>query len=117
MNKITHLLIVILFVSLLSACSGNDGAIPVTGGRPGLQLTVESPDGESAFRQGEKAVTYNYVVTNTGPQPLSGPVIVEDAPRQVSCPQLNTVGNLDDKLDFNESITCTAFYTPSDSER
>src|SRR5215207_2052949 len=117
MNKITHLLLVILFVSLLSACSSDDEAIPVTGDQSDLQLTVQSPDGESTFRQGEKAITYNYVVTNTGPQSLSGPVIVEDAPRQVSCPQLNTVGNLDDKLDFNESITCTAFYTPGESER
>src|SRR5829696_8561545 len=117
MNKITHLLIVILFMSMLSACGGDDGAIPVTGDQSDLQLTVQSSDGESAFRQGEKAITYSYVVTNTGPQSLNGPVIVEDAPRQVSCPQLNTVGNLDDKLDFNESITCTAFYTPGESER
>jgi hypothetical protein len=62
-------------------------------------------------------ITYNYVITNTGPQSLRGPVIVEDAPRQVSCPPLNTVGDLDNDLDFNESVTCTALYTPGEADR
>jgi hypothetical protein len=117
MNRITRLTIVSLLAALLAACSGNDPGIPVTGQESDLQLEVESPDGESAFRQGDQAITYNYVVTNTGPQRLSGPVIVNDTPRQVFCPQLSTVGNLDDYLDFNESITCTAAYTPSESDR
>src|SRR5215213_4866094 len=117
MNRATPLLLVFLLVSLLAACGGAEPSIPVTGQRSDLQLEVESPNGESAFPQGDQAITYNYVVSNTGPQALPGPVIVNDAPRQVSCPQLNTVGNLDDKLDFNESVTCTAFYTPSESDR
>ncbi|HSL29251.1 MAG TPA: hypothetical protein VK900_08645 [Anaerolineales bacterium] len=116
MNRITHLTIVLLFASLLAACSGAGSSIPVTGEQSDLQLTIESPDGESAFQQGE-AITYNYVLTNTGSQSLSGPVIVDDTPRQVACPQLDTVGNQDDSLDFNESITCTAYYTPSEEDR
>jgi hypothetical protein len=117
MNRITPLTIVFVLISLLAACSGSDSTIPVTGELPGLQLEVQSPNGESAFGQADQAITYNYVVTNTGPQPLSGPVLVEDAPRQVFCPQLSTVGNLDNSLDFNESVTCTALYTPSESDR
>src|SRR5215208_5981007 len=117
MNRITYLIIVILFVSLLSACSEADSAIPVTGEKSDLHLTVESPNGESAFRQGEKAITYNYIVTNTGTLRLSGPVLVDDPPRQVACPPLSTVGNLDSYLDQNESVTCTSYYTPTGSDR
>ena len=116
MNRITHITIVVLLIGMLTACSQAKPSVPVTGEQSTLQLSVESPDGESAFRQGE-AITYNYVVTNAGSQSLSGPVIVNDPPRQVSCPPLNTVGNLDDKLDFNESVTCTASYTPGEADR
>ena len=118
MNRITPLTFVFLLASLLAACSGNEPSIPVTGGeQSALQLEVGAPNGESALRQAGQAITYNYVVTNTEPQSLNGPVIVNDVPRQVFCPQLNTVGNLDSSLDFNESLTCTALYTPSESDR
>src|SRR5215208_6563347 len=117
MNRSTLVSFVFLFACLLAACGEADPGIPVTGQESALQLTIESPDGEQAFQQGDQPISYNYVVTNTGPQSLRGPVIVEDAPRQVSCPQLNTVGDQDSDLDFNESITCTAIYSPSDSDR
>lgn len=117
MNRTTPLLIVLLLACLLAACGEAEPGIPVTGQESDLQLEVGSPNGERAFPQGDQAITYNYVVTNTGSQSLRGPVIVNDAPRQVSCPQLNTVGDLDNELDFNESVTCTAFYTPSESDR
>ena len=120
MNRFTPLSIVFLLACLLAACGESDPSnpsIPVTGERSDLQLTVESPDGEQTLQQGDQPITFHYVVTNTGPQSLGGPVSVEDPPRQVSCPQLNTVGNLDSDLDFNESITCTAFYTPAESDR
>ncbi|HEY3475237.1 MAG TPA: hypothetical protein VGK56_11550 [Anaerolineales bacterium] len=117
MNRITPHVLVFLFASLLAACSRADSSVPVTGQESDLRLEIESPNGESAFRQGDQAITYNYVVTNTGPQSLSGPVIVQDDPRVVVCPQLNIIGNLDSNLDFNESVTCTANYTPSEQER
>jgi hypothetical protein len=106
-----------LFASLLAACGGADSSVPVTGQDTGLRLEIDSPNGESAFQQGDQAITYNYVVTNTGAQSLSGPVIVEDAPRMVICPQLNSIGNFDNQLDFNESVTCTASYTPGEQDR
>jgi hypothetical protein len=117
MNRTTPLLFVFLLACLLAACGEAEVGIPVTGQRSDLQLEVQAPDGEAAFRQGNGTITYNYVVTNTGPQSLRGPVIVEDAPRQVSCPPLNTVGDLDNELGFNESVTCTALYTPDEAER
>ena len=42
---------------------------------------------------------------------LAGPVTVSDNKAAVSCPDVNTVGNLDGYLDPGESITCGASYT------
>jgi LysM repeat protein len=41
---------------------------------------------------------------------------VTDTPRQVSCPEINTIGNQDNYLDPNETITCTASYNVTDTD-
>ena len=50
-------------------------------------------------------------MTNTGNVSLAGPVTVADDKATVTCPTVNTVGNLDGDLDPGEAITCTASYT------
>jgi LysM repeat protein len=42
---------------------------------------------------------------------IPGPVIVTDDKVLVSCPEVTTVGNLDNNLDPNEAVTCTGAYT------
>jgi hypothetical protein len=39
-----------------------------------------------------------------------GPVTVTDDKATVTCPAVNTVGDLDDFLDPGESLTCSAVY-------
>jgi uncharacterized repeat protein (TIGR01451 family) len=56
------------------------------------------------------AISYSYLVTNTGNVRLAGPVTVADDKASVSCPAVGTVGNLDSFLDPGEAITCTASY-------
>jgi len=58
-----------------------------------------------------QTISYSYLVTNTGNVSLAGPVTVTDNKATVTCPNVNTVGNLDGNLDPGESITCTATYT------
>src|SRR5207249_7674367 len=59
-----------------------------------------------------QVVTYNYLVTNTGGSSLAGPVtITDDKIGSLSCPNVNTVGNLNAFLDPGESITCHGSYT------
>jgi uncharacterized repeat protein (TIGR01451 family) len=41
---------------------------------------------------------------------------VNDQPRQPACPGLNTVGNQDNYLDQNETVTCLAAYTVTESD-
>jgi hypothetical protein len=51
------------------------------------------------------------VVTNNGNTPLAGPVTIADNKvTGIVCPNVNTLGNLDNNLDLNESITCTGTY-------
>jgi hypothetical protein len=55
-------------------------------------------------------ISYEYQVTNTGNVSLAGPVSVDDDKTPVDCPEIATVGNLDDMLNPGESVTCTAGY-------
>jgi hypothetical protein len=100
----------------LSACnlfaSGNREAVQSSV----LTLTVQTQNNVTTFSQAGEIINYEYVITNTGATPLAGPVIVTDDPRQVNCPQLNTIGNLDDYLDQNETVTCTAAYMITDTD-
>lgn len=100
----------------LSACnlfaSGNQGALPSSV----LTLTVQTQNNVTTFTQAGEIINYEYVLTNTGATPLEGPVTVQDSPREVACPPLTTIGNQDDYLDQNETITCTAAYMITDSD-
>jgi uncharacterized repeat protein (TIGR01451 family) len=112
MEKIFRTSLFLFILLVLSAC--NLGGAPnttVTGDTPVLRLTVQTRDGASTFSATGEVINYNYVITNTGTTPLAGPVIVTDAPRGPSCPDVATIGNLDTYLDLNETITCTSTHT------
>ena len=54
---------------------------------------------------------YSFKVTNSGFAALTGPVwVVDDKIGTVSCPDLTTVGDLDEYFDVGEQVTCTATY-------
>jgi uncharacterized repeat protein (TIGR01451 family) len=93
----------------LSACSFPFN--PVVPDASVLRLTVQAQNATGPFNTVGQVINYNYVVTNTGNSRLAGPVIITDAQRQITCPEVNTVGNLDAYLDLNESITCTGTYS------
>lgn len=81
-----------------------------------LRLTVQTQNNVTTFNQAGEIINFQYVITNTGTPPLAGPILVTDAPRQVACPGLNTVGNQDNYLDQNETITCMAAHTVTESD-
>jgi uncharacterized repeat protein (TIGR01451 family) len=100
---------------VLSACN-LFGPPSVIGTTPVVRLVVQTQNGATTFSQAGEVINYNYAITNTGSTPLAGPAIVSDLPRQVACPDMNTVGNKDNYLDLNETITCTSSYTISQSD-
>lgn len=117
MNKIIRNFFSSILMLVLAACSfpGGQGVI-ATGTIPVVRLIVQTQNSVTTFSRVGEVVNYNYVITNTGTTPLAGPVIVTDGTKQVSCPAINTVGNGDNNLDFNETITCTYAYTITDAD-
>jgi len=79
-------------------------------------LTVQTQNNVTTFSQANETINFQYVVKNTGTPPLVVPVTVTDPPRQPACPALTAVGNLDNYLDKDESVTCLADYTVSQSD-
>jgi len=55
-------------------------------------------------------ISHEYQDTNTGNVSLANPVSVDDDKTTVVCPEIATVGNLDDMLNPGESVTCTPEY-------
>jgi uncharacterized repeat protein (TIGR01451 family) len=75
------------------------------------ELTLDKTVAETSFNLSGDTLNYSYLVTNSGYAPLLGPVTVTDDKATVTCPAVNTVGDLDDWLDPGESVTCSATYT------
>ena len=116
MNKIIRNSLSSIIVLVLSACNLFGPQTTIIGNNPVLKLTVQTQNGSTTFSQAGEMITYNYVITNTGATPLAGPVLVVDGSKLVTCPALNTVGNKDNYLDTNETITCSAPYTISQAD-
>ncbi len=67
---------------------------------------------ETTFLTVGDLLHYSFEVTNNGSAPLPGPVTVaDDKANDESCPDVKTVGDLDDYLDPGETLICTATYT------
>jgi LysM repeat protein len=111
----------IIVALLLSACNLYNNT-PTVNGQPVLQETPQPTpvpligltvtyDSSVPFNAVNQGINYTYQVTNTSGTPIPGPVAVTDDRVTVACPEVTTVGNLDNNLDSNEAITCTGTYT------
>jgi len=70
---------------------------------------VAQNSGET-FNTVGQTINYNYSITNTGQTVLPGPLLIADDRMTVTCPALTSIGNLDESLDPNETITCPHSY-------
>ncbi|MDH3889205.1 MAG: hypothetical protein OEU78_12030, partial [Gammaproteobacteria bacterium] len=83
-----------------------------------LTLTKELTADDSPYEEGEK-IGYSYTVTNNSAleaDGVVGPVVVTDDKADVSCDDVDTVGNNDDNLDPGETVSCTSSYTVTRSD-
>lgn len=71
-----------------------------------IELTVQADTSVPLNAVGQ-VINFKYNVRNAGSTSTPGPVTVTGA----ACPEINTVGNLDNTLDVNETVTCTGSYT------
>ena len=112
-QKLRFYSLAILIVLILSACSlpnTNNPVIANTPLAPAIQLVV-TPDTSTPYNAVDQVINYSYLVKNTSTGSYPGPVTVIDNKAVLSCPALNTVGNLDDNLNPDEIISCTGTYT------
>jgi len=119
MGKIIRFsLVPIIIVLTLYACSLTRTPTPAPANPSNIiaeasvvTLTKTATNGTNAFNAVGQVINYSYVVSNTGSAPLAGPVTIIDDKVAAICPNVNTVGDLDNDLDQNESITCASAYT------
>ncbi len=116
MKKIIRNSVSSIILLILSACNLFGQPTAAVFDNSVLRLTVQTQNNVTTFSQAGETINFQYVLTNTGTPPLAGPVIVTDSPRQVACPALTTVGNQDNYLDQNETITCMAAYSVTQSD-
>jgi LysM repeat protein len=116
MKKIIRNFVSAIILLVLSACNLFSSPTAAVFNNSVLRLTVQTQNNVTTFNQAGEIINFQYVITNTGTPPLAGPVMVTDSPRQVACPALGTVGNQDNYLDLNETITCLAAYTVTESD-
>ena len=116
MNKIIRTSLLLGLLLALSACNLGGTPNPSVFENSVLRLAVQTQNNVTTFSQPDETINIQYVITNSGTARLAGPVVVTDPPRQVVCPELNTVGNQDIYLDPNETVTCTAAYKVTQSD-
>jgi uncharacterized repeat protein (TIGR01451 family) len=113
MSKITRYLLILGTAALvLFACIGpvTPTPAPILPNIP--RLIVQPTNATTPFSNVGQVITYSYSVANVGSTPLAGPVSVsDDKTTPPDCLKVNAVGNLDNNLDPNESVTCTSSYT------
>jgi LPXTG-site transpeptidase (sortase) family protein len=73
-------------------------------------LSLEKSSSTPPYSDLYDVINYSYSITNTGATSLPGPVRVFDTNTTVTCPAVNTIGDLDSNLDQNETIVCSGSY-------
>ena len=116
MNKIIRNSLSFIVLLVLFGCNWPPRSTILPDANSVLRLTVQTQNNVTTFSQAGEKINLQYVVKNTGTPPLGGPVTVVDPPRQPACPALTTVGNLDNYLDKDESVTCLAVYDVTQSD-
>lgn len=115
MIKIIRGTLLVTIVLALGACNlfnpAPTNTNSVIADLPALGLTIQIQNATDIFNTAGQIINYNYVITYTGSAALAGPVTVLDVQSPVTCPDVNTVGNLNGSLDQNETMICKSTYS------
>ena len=99
-----------LFTPANPADNKTIGDLPTT---TGVELTVQAEPSAPYDTVGQ-VIQFSYIIKNTGTAPLAGIISVTGA--AVTCPDVNMIGNLDNFLDVNETLTCSSTYGISQAD-
>lgn len=114
MNKIIRTFLSSTLLLILSACFPGTVTPAVLPGS--LKLEVRTQNGATTFSRVGEPINYLYVIHNSTNSPLQGPATIIDGTRQVACPALTTVGNLNATLDIEEEMVCPYQYAITESD-
>jgi hypothetical protein len=87
---------------------------------PLLTLTKEAHP--MRYHESGQVIEYSYIIDNSLFVPIQGPISVKDDKfmnddgRKVNCPDIEAIGNGDGFLNWNETMTCTGFYSITDAD-
>lgn len=85
--------------------------VRITVVEPKTELTLRKTAEQASYDSLEDVIDYRFRVTNTGNQPIDGPVTIDDPKADdLDCPAVTTVGNLDAILDPDEAVVCTGTH-------
>ena len=118
MSRFLRLSLLVTAILLMIACGLSTTATP-EGSNAILENTVVHLAVQplpTTFNAADQVIGYTYSVTNTGTSPLTGPVTITDNKATALCPDLNTIGNNDDKLDSTETLTCASAYKTTQAD-
>lgn len=118
MSRFLRLSLLVTAILLMIACGLSTTNTP-TGSNAILANTVVhlavQPQ-PATFNAPDQVIGYTYTITNTGTSPLTGPATITDNKATVLCPELNTIGNKDNKLDATETLTCASTYKTAQAD-
>ena len=99
-------------VYFVTARGAQTGRVATTMFTDAPALTLTKSASTLTYTAAGQTITYTYSLSNTGTTNLNLPFPVTDNKvATVTCPNVNTVGNLNGTLDPGETLTCTGTYT------
>jgi uncharacterized repeat protein (TIGR01451 family) len=114
-RKIRPLVLLLILGLILTSCSLTSADPAILAAQTAtaaqlvnLELTVQTEPSISYNTAGQ-VIKINPAVKNTGSAGATSPITWTGA--TVTCPGVNTVGNLNDTLDPNETLPCTSEYS------
>lgn len=118
------LLLVLVSCRLTASPSATDSSLPIIEATPSLaelvtiELTVIA-DTSVPFNTVGQIIKFSYVIKAVRNSSSDVPANITVTGATVTCPALNTLGNLNDRLDQDEAIVCTSDYviTQADLDR
>lgn len=112
-SKIYPLILLLLIGVLIVSCTLGD-VTPLGTPEVGAILELSIQPDTTSFNTVGQVINFQYAVRNVGFTGVAGSVVATGM--TVTCPEMNTIGNLNDSLDPEETIICASSHTVTQTD-